>query len=54
MVGFCLAVASLHIGQDAFERIAAGNGIATVINIVEIDNVFTAASEDEVLVLLGQ
>ncbi len=52
--GFGFPVASLHIGQDAFKRIAANHGIAAVIDIVEVNDFIAAAMENYLAVLFRQ
>ena len=51
---FCFAVAALHIGQNAFEWVAAGTRLAAVIYVVKINDFFAAAIQNRVAVLLAK
>ena len=54
MIRLCLAVATLHVRQDAFEGVATRDRIATIVYIVKIDYIFAASPENEALVFLGK
>ena len=42
---FCLAVAALHIGQNAFKWVAAGARLAAIIYVVKINDFFAIVEQ---------
>ena len=53
-IGFGLAVAPLHIRQNAFKRVAALHDIATIVQVFKIDDRMAAATQNGILLLFSQ
>ncbi len=51
---FGLAVAALHVGQHALERVLAGDLAAAVVDVAEGDVVIAAAMQDDLALVAGQ
>jgi len=48
------AVAALHVGRDALERVAARDRVAALVDVLELDLALAAAVEDEIADLVRQ
>ena len=53
-VGFGFPIAALQVGNDAFERVGAFDDIATVVQVLEVDILASAAEQDDFLMRSGQ